>query len=138
MRSFLEAVRADRLEALYVLAISTGMRQRELFGLRWQDVDVERRRLQLVRQLKTRQSRRAVVLSELAVTALVEHRERQAAERERQGVGWEEHGLVFPTPWVGRWTRIICGSGASFRCLIALACPASASMTCGIAAPRCC
>ena len=58
MRSFLEAVRGDRLEALYVLAISTGMRQGELLGLRWQDVDLERRQLQLVRQLKTRQSRR--------------------------------------------------------------------------------
>jgi integrase len=68
-----------------VLAISTGMRQGELLGLRWQDVDVERRRLQLVRQLKTRQSRRAVVLSELAVTALIDHRDRQAAEHEQQG-----------------------------------------------------
>jgi integrase len=96
VRRFLKAVRGDRLEALYVLAITTGMRQGELLGLRWQDVDVERRRLQLVRQLKTRQSRRAVVLSELAVTALVEHRQRQAAERERQGAGWEERGLVFP------------------------------------------
>ena len=46
-----------------MLAISTGMRQGELLGLRWEDVDVERRRMQLVRQLKTRQSRRAVVLS---------------------------------------------------------------------------
>ena len=101
MRSFLEAVRGDRLEALYVLAISTGMRQGELLGLRWQDVDVERRRLQLVRQLKTRQSRRAVVLPELVTTALVDHRARQAAEREQQGVGWEEQGLVFPNT-VGR------------------------------------
>ena len=89
VRSFLKAVQGDRLEALYVLAVTTGMRQGELLGLRWQDVDLERRRLQLVRQLKTRQSRRAVVLSELAVTALVEH-------RERQGADWEEHGLVFP------------------------------------------
>ena len=46
-----------------MLAISTGMGQGELLGLRWQDVDLERRRLQLVRQLKTCQSRRAVVLS---------------------------------------------------------------------------
>jgi integrase len=94
-RSFLKAVRGDRLEALYVLAITTGMRQGELLGLRWEDVDVERRRLRLVRQLKTRQARRAVVLSELAVTALVDHRDRQAAERELQGARWEEQGLVF-------------------------------------------
>jgi integrase len=95
-RRFLQAAQGDRLEALYVLAITTGMRQGELLGLRWQDVDLERRRLQLVRQLKTRQSRRAVLLPELAATALVDHRARQAAEREQQGTCWEEHGLVFP------------------------------------------
>ena len=72
MRSFLEAVQGDRLEALYVLAISTGMRQGELLGLRWQDVDVERRRLQLVRQLKTRQSRRAVVLRQRSFFPLLD------------------------------------------------------------------
>jgi integrase len=101
-RSFLKAAQGDRLEALlYVLAISTGMRQGELLGLRWQDVDLKRRRLQLVRQLKNRQSRRAVLLPALAATALVDHRARQAAEREQQGGCWEEHGLVFPNT-VGR------------------------------------
>jgi integrase len=100
-RSFLKAAQGDRLEALYVLAITTGMRQGELLGLRWQDVDLERRQLQLVRQLKTRQSRRAVLLPELAASALVEHRQRQAVEREQQGVVWEEHGLVFANT-VGR------------------------------------
>ena len=34
-RTFLEAVRADRLEALYVLAVHRGLRQGELLGLRW-------------------------------------------------------------------------------------------------------
>jgi integrase len=100
-RSFLKVVQGDRLEALYVLAITTGMRQGELLGLHWQDVDLERRRLQLARQLKTRQSRRAVLLPELAATALVDHRDRQAAEREQQGTSWEECGLVFPNT-VGR------------------------------------
>jgi integrase len=82
------------------------MRQGELLGLRWQDVDVERRRLQLVRQLKTRQSRRAVVLSELAVTALIDHRDRQAAEHEQQGCAGRSMAWSLPTPWAGRWTRI--------------------------------
>ena len=45
LRSLLKAVQGDRLEALYVLAITTGMRQGELLGLRWRDVDVERGRL---------------------------------------------------------------------------------------------
>jgi integrase len=101
-RCFLKVVQGDRLEALYVLAITTGMRQGELLGLRWQDVDVERGRLQLVRQLKTRQSRRAVVLPELASTALVDHRVRQAAEREQQGHGGGSMAWSFRTLSAGR------------------------------------
>jgi integrase len=31
----------DRLEALYVLAVNTGLRQGELLGLKWDDVDLE-------------------------------------------------------------------------------------------------
>jgi integrase len=137
-RSFLKAVQGDRLEALYVLAITTGMRQGELLGLRWQDVDLERRRLRLVRQLKTRQSRRAVVLPELAATALVDHCDRQAAEREQQGPFGRSRAWSLPIASAGRSTRTICGSGAFFRCLIGLVCPVSGSMTCVIAAPRCC
>jgi integrase len=40
-RRFLQAARGNRLEALYVLAVTTGMRQGELLALRWQDVDIE-------------------------------------------------------------------------------------------------
>src|SRR5215210_4635399 len=40
-RRLLEAAVEDRLEALYVLAVHTGMRQGEMLALRWQDVDME-------------------------------------------------------------------------------------------------
>jgi integrase len=40
-RAFLKAVHGDRLEALYVLAVRRGLRQGELLGLRWEDVDLE-------------------------------------------------------------------------------------------------
>jgi integrase len=40
-RGLLEAVEGDRLEALYILAVHTGMRQGEMLALRWQDVDTE-------------------------------------------------------------------------------------------------
>ena len=39
VRRFLKVVHGDRLEALYVLAITKGMRQGELHALRWRDVD---------------------------------------------------------------------------------------------------
>jgi integrase len=37
-KAFLEAARADRYEALYVLAIHYGLRQGELLGLKWSDL----------------------------------------------------------------------------------------------------
>jgi integrase len=68
-RRFLEAVRGDRLEALYVLAVHTGMRQGELLALRWEDVDLEADVLR-VRGTKTARSRRTVKLSQRASEAI--------------------------------------------------------------------
>jgi len=39
---FLQTAKDDRLGALYIVAIHTGLRQGELFGLSWDDVDLER------------------------------------------------------------------------------------------------
>jgi integrase len=95
-RAFLEAVRGDRLEALYVLAIHTGMRQGELFNLRWDDVDLDAGVLR-VRGTKTTRSRRTVTLSETALDALRSHLERQLGEIDKAGSLWRENGLVFAT-----------------------------------------
>src|SRR5215217_3224488 len=40
-RLLLHAARGDRLEALYVLALNTGLRQGELLALKWENVDLE-------------------------------------------------------------------------------------------------
>lgn len=40
-KRLLDAARDDRLEALYLLAVTTGMRQGELLGLSWEAVDLE-------------------------------------------------------------------------------------------------
>jgi integrase len=104
---FLAAAQGDRFEALYVLALSTGMRQGELLALRWRDVDLEAATLQVRFSLrrqhdgfactepKTRQSRRKIVLSPPVVDALRAHRTRQAAERADAGPQWSEQHLVF-------------------------------------------
>ena len=47
VRALLDAVADDRLEALYVLAVTTGMRQGELLALRWRDVDLATGRLRV-------------------------------------------------------------------------------------------
>jgi integrase len=100
----------DRLEALYVLAINTGLRQGELLGLKWDDVDLEDGSLQVRRTLaitksgpiftspKTMGSRRSVKLTSKAIEALKSHLERQLAEIDRVGSLWspgDADGLIF-------------------------------------------
>jgi integrase len=53
VKVLLEVARGDRLEALYVLAIHTGLRQGELLGLKWEDVDLESGTLRVRRTLVT-------------------------------------------------------------------------------------
>ena len=40
-RLFIEAIRGDRLEALYLVALGAGLRQGEILGLAWTDIDFE-------------------------------------------------------------------------------------------------
>ena len=107
VRVLLEAARGERLEALYVLAVTTGLRQGELLGLKWEDVDLEAGTLQVRRSLattkdgpqltapKTRGSRRTVRLTQSAVKALKSHLKQQLGEIDRAASLWRENGLVF-------------------------------------------
>lgn len=107
-RAFLEAASGDRLEALYVLAVTTGMRQGELLALRWRDVDLEDGTLRVTATMqriskkgigpsepKTAGSRRQIALTGMAVAALRRHRARQAEERLHAGAMWQDGDLVF-------------------------------------------
>jgi integrase len=49
VRTLLQAANGDRFEALYVLAVTAGLRRGELLGLRWEDLDLERGTLQVRR-----------------------------------------------------------------------------------------
>jgi integrase len=87
-RSLLAGIRGDRLEALYVTALGTGLRQGELLALRWQDVDLERGELAVRHTLqrgtrtlsepKTERARRTLRLPGQVIAVLVAHRARQA------------------------------------------------------------
>ena len=44
-RAFLKAIQGNRLEAMFTVALSFGLRRGEALGLRWSDVDLEARTL---------------------------------------------------------------------------------------------
>jgi integrase len=102
-----EAAKGDRLEALYVLAVTAGLRQGELLGLKCDDIDLEAGTLQVRHTLttakggpvlsapKTKGSRRTVRLSQMALKALRSHLERQLEEIDGVGSLWRENGLIF-------------------------------------------
>src|SRR5712692_11834776 len=51
-RKFLAAAKGHRLEALYSVALTLGLRQGEALGLRWQDVDLPLGYLRVTKQLQ--------------------------------------------------------------------------------------
>lgn len=115
VRRFVEVIAGDRLEALFITALGTGLRQGELLGLAWEDVDLPRSQLhvrrELVRrggryyrdELKTTRSRRTVPMAQPVAEALAAHRQRLVDE----GFVPTATGPVFPNrsggPLNGSW-----------------------------------
>jgi len=131
-RAFLDFTKDDRLGPLFHVAITTGLRQGELFGLRWPDVDLAAGTLTVRHALqringkptlvapKTDKSRRTVTLPASAVAALREQRKRQLQERLLAGSRWQDWGLVFastigtplePTNVTHRFQRLLADAG---------------------------
>lgn len=108
-RRFIDLVRGDRLEALYLVVIAMGVRRGEALGLRWRDVDWAEGSIEIVQQLqriehgggrklletKTDAGQRKIYLPPIAVAKLIEHRDRQEVERAQAGEIWQDYGLVF-------------------------------------------
>lgn len=98
----------SRLYPLIHLALATGMRQMEILGLKWTDLDWTRRTLKVERQLvrpeegkvvfvspKTRAGKRSLPLGSKTIEVLREHHEHQCAERIATGDKWQENNLIF-------------------------------------------
>ncbi len=108
-RAFLDAVRGERLEAAFTAAVAVGLRQGEVLGLQWTDLDLEKGVLtvraalqridkKLVRvEPKTATSRRTIQLPSVCLSAFVRHKADQDLERKWAGSRWQETGYVFTT-----------------------------------------
>jgi integrase len=102
----------SRFEALYVLALTTGLRIGELLGLRWSDIDLDTRRLRVSRQVKPGNAgtsegliftepkaarRRTVDLPTRTIEALKRHRKGRVEEKLKAGGAYQDNALVFAT-----------------------------------------
>ena len=108
VRALFEAAAGHRLEALYVVAVTAGLREGELLALRWEDVDLEAGTLQVRRVFSEARSGRIfetpksgkgrnIRLTRRAVAVLRAHRKCQLEERMARAKLWQEQGLVFPS-----------------------------------------
>ncbi|MFJ4984376.1 tyrosine-type recombinase/integrase [Streptomyces sp. NPDC088732] len=111
--TFLAAARKDPLYAAFVLAIAMGLRRGEVIGLRWTDVDLDKRVLYVRQQTQRRRGvlydddpkgrrRRAVPMPALCIAPLRWHRMRQTATQQRAGEMWQDNGGYVFTTRTGR------------------------------------
>lgn len=109
-QQLLVTAKGHSLEALFVLALTTGMRRGEILALKWQDLDFSQNMLQVRRiftrmpgnryieaKPKTEKSRRSILLTPAVVSLLKQHRTRQIEAKLKAGPEWQEHDLVFCT-----------------------------------------
>jgi integrase len=122
LRRLLSTAKVHPLGPLVTVAAATGLRQGELLGLFWRDVDLEASTLNVARSLarawtrkdgelvqgwgfaepKTARSRRSINLPAAAIAALERQRALQEAAEGAAGTAWQDRdGLVF-TDAVGR------------------------------------
>ena len=107
---FLITANQSRYRSLYHLAIVTGMRQSELLGLKWADIDwikgsiKVRRQAQTIRgqgivflEPKTRASIRSIVVGEGVLQELGEHRYQQQKTIQFADSNWQDFDLIFCT-----------------------------------------
>lgn len=112
VQDFLSAARKlkNRFYPLYFIAIHTGMRTGELLGLKWKDVDWDRKALLVRRQAqhpkgggyvftkpKSVSGSRSITLGEQAIEVLEFQRTEVIRLRKHAGKAWEELDLVFPS-----------------------------------------
>jgi integrase len=106
----LVAAQNSRHGALIHLALATGMRKRELLGLKWSDLDWNRSMLRISRQVqrvtkkgmifgppKTDAGRRTIPLDENTLRVIRKHLAQQRLDRASIGERWQDFGLMFPS-----------------------------------------
>lgn len=114
----IKAAQGSRLDCIIFLALTTALRLGEILALRWEDIDLEKRTLQVSHTVnyiwkhgwvenepKSESSSRSLVLPQVTVEALKQHRTHQLEARLKAGTRWKDMGLVFPNRDGGYFAR---------------------------------
>jgi integrase len=108
MRKLIASAEGDRLEALWVAAVTLGLREGEALALTWEDIDLDAGQLTVrsslppgdglvVNALKIERDARMVALPAMCVAAFLRRKRTQRLERLAAGPRWTEWGYVFTT-----------------------------------------
>ena len=109
-QQLLQAVKGERFELIYRIALSLGLRRGEVLGLQWGDIDFEAKSVTISGALqrqnkklnrtepKTRAGHRTIPLPAILLKMVLAHRDRQRAERAEVGARWLDLDYVFTTP----------------------------------------
>lgn len=109
-RDLLTGLAGTRLYLPTLLSVSTGMRRGEILGLKWSAIEGNMARVTesivengAVHAPKSAQGTRSITLPATVVSALVERKRAQIADRLAAGRGWHDTGYVFTradgNPW---------------------------------------
>ncbi len=107
-KKLLNVVKGNRMYAIILVAVTTGMRRGEILSLRWSDINLREGIIYVHRTMnrfhgygfvendtKTKASRRKITLPKVVVDALIEHKTIQDNARQKAGSRWVERNLVF-------------------------------------------
>jgi integrase len=111
VRRLIEAAESPQMEVMFWVAVTTGLRQGEILGLKWSDLNGETRRIHIQRQVQRRageglvfcepksaSGRRVIVLGQSIIEKLRSYKNTQEKDRMRMGNKWQENDLIFPSP----------------------------------------
>ncbi len=111
-RQYLKAIRGHQYEALFALALATGMKRGELLALKWQDVELSAGLLQVRRTFNQKQTKeviyaesgskansnpRSIIIAPFALEPLKQHGIRQLEAKSQAANDWHNLDLVFCT-----------------------------------------
>ena len=111
VRQLIQVAESEQMRLLLWVAVVTGLRQGELLGLKWSDLDWTSRRIQVQRQVQRRKGdglvfcepksasgRRVIVLGKSTIEKLREYKNNQLKESILLGEKWQDYDLIFPSP----------------------------------------